>query len=529
MVVSHCNSMILAMPRSLSSRFLLRGFALMRTTNVFLLLVLAALFASPSARSTQCTVQDPSLRGSYVGECVSGVASGKGVAVGKNRYEGSFRDGWPSGAGVYTKSDGARFEGEFVGGKPHGRVTVYQPNGSTLEGTFREARLDGVGKATDSSGKVTAVELRDGKLVLVGSQASLSPSAPPSPPPLPSPSPLTPPAPPTPALSPVRWSPLVRLDDIYPAYALVNAARTPRGKPPRGFRGDPWGQVGFSVKTVTANSRVVVRVAIDQFAQPSEEQFLLEEPGDYVLYAKVRYDFATLRSTVQPTPVNVSWSMSVNGQSAGTQTKTVRMRSVNDAPYAVADDRGVTDLNYVFVGYVNEDFPGIDVLLKETIKNGHVREFVGYQRGPEWVDRQVEAIYNTLRRKGIRYSSITTTSGASSRVQSQHVRFLSDSVNAGQANCIDGTVLFASILRKIGIDSYVLLGPGHAIVGYSQSGNKRDGISAIETVMLGTDSFNAARRQGDAQLSEWSRKRDPQFHAISVADARNAGIAPIGR
>ncbi|MFZ8431498.1 hypothetical protein ACO1MU_14375, partial [Staphylococcus aureus] len=68
-------------------------------------------------------------------------------------------------------------------------------------------------------------------------------------------------------------------------------------------------------------------------------------------------------------------------------------------------------------------------------------------------------------------------------VSSQHVRFIDDSVRVRQANCIDGTVLFASILRKIGIDPLIVLVPGHAFLGFYLDGQRRQ-IAFLETTMM---------------------------------------------
>lgn len=185
--------------------------------------------------------------------------------------------------------------------------------------------------------------------------------------------------------------------------------------------------------------------------------------------------------------------------------------------------RAAQDLSWVFAAYVNEDHPWIEKILQETLKRGKARQFVGYtQAGPADVDRQVEAIYDMLQRSGIKCSSIVTTSAVSDRVDSQHVRFLTDSLKSSQANCIDGTVTMASILRKIAIHSYVILGPGHAMLGYSLTDDPRTGIAALETTMIGTARFAAARFQGDTTFREWTANyaHDPQ---LMVLTSRNSG------
>jgi len=400
--------------------------------------------------------------------------------VGKDRYEGGFRDGHITGYGIYTKADGRRYEGEFVDGKMNGRAKVYIPNGDILEGQFAENKLLGLGKLTrKTTGEVIDVELRDGKLARATSPTptAIAPASGSG----------------SQASDTVKWVPRLDLDDLFPSYILATATRKdppaltpqfPRGDPlsivanilqgaagtqavpeaiPMGVRylGDRWGQVGVQVRTTEPYQEVVVGVEVDEVAEPTSVRFKLDAPGDYLLYPKLRYKYDKLRAVTQPIPVN-TWKVTVNGKPLGSQMRTATLRSVYDAPIQARTARGAENMSWVFAAYVTEDAPWIDKLLQETLQRRYVRQFIGYQGSTQDVTRQVEAIYNELHRRGIRYSSITTSSNASSKVVSQVVRFPSDSIANSQANCIDGTVLMASILRKIGLDAFIILGPSQA-------------------------------------------------------------------
>ena len=66
--------------------------------------------------------------------------------------------------------------------------------------------------------------------------------------------------------------------------------------------------------------------------------------------------------------------------------------------------------------------------------------------------RQVYALWHTLQRRDFKYSSVSNSSLSSNVVYSQRVRTISDALGASQINCVDGSVLFASLLRAINID-----------------------------------------------------------------------------
>ncbi len=62
-----------------------------------------------------------SLKGTYSGDCRKGKASGQGVATGADHYEGSFKDGWPEGMGLYTWRKGDQYKGQFRKGLRSGQ------------------------------------------------------------------------------------------------------------------------------------------------------------------------------------------------------------------------------------------------------------------------------------------------------------------------------------------------------------------------------------------------------------------------
>lgn len=519
----------------------------------------AAAAQAQATAASPCTVRTPSLQTVYEGDCLAGYASGRGRASGSDRYEGQFRDGEPAGEGVYTFADGSRFEGEFVAGKVNGRARFVFVNGDLLEGRFRDSRLEGTGRLQRASGELLFVAWRDGAMVAVAAPpaaAAALPAAPAAPNAAPG------------AAGP--WSPRLDFEDLFPSYILAAATRkplegvrslaVPRGDPlgaigstarlqgdtsapaPTAqsryaggradamYLGDPWGLVGIKFRNRVPGTRVALRITVDEIAEPTDAEFTLPEVGDYALYPRLRYRFDRLRAMAQPIPVNVSWSVSIDGQPATTQTGVARVRSVQDAPLFVQTERGPENMSWVFAGFVTEDAPWLDELLKQAFQGAAIGA-IGYQRDEAAVHQQVAVIYDYLRSRGFRYSSITATSGSSNRVSSQIVRFPSDSVRTSQANCIDGTVLMASILRKIGIEPIIVLGPGHAMLGYYPQADPNQGFVVVETTMLESAGFLDAMRAGMATYKGWQAKNadHPMFKRIPVAEARRAGVMPIAR
>ncbi|MFN9880130.1 MAG: hypothetical protein ACK557_16795, partial [Planctomycetota bacterium] len=284
---------------------------------------------------------------------------------------------------------------------------------------------------------------------------------------------------------------------------------------------------------------------------------------------KAKWDFEALRKVKEQTPVVVSFKVTVDDEELDEQTENYIVRSINDCPfYVLADQEGAefTDLSWVFSAYANENHPWIDGILKEALQSELVNSFTGYQSGdPDEVIAQVFAIWNVLQRRGIKYSDISTTV-PSKLVFSQSVRFLDDSIDATQANCVDGSVLMASILRKIGIDVHLVMVPGHCFLAFRVTDKPIENIEelfaegsdlvGLETTMLGNDklmpikdlpampdklkqeefqasfeTFKAAigaaneslRTHADAMISG----KVPDAQLISIEHARKFGIMPI--
>jgi hypothetical protein len=245
----------------------------------------------------------------------------------------------------------------------------------------------------------------------------------------------------------------------------------------------------------------------------------------------------------------------------GEQTVAVDVHSLNDCLFAVLNDDGDVELdaNWNFAAYVNENHPWVDEVLRDALDTKVVDSFDGYQsEDPEQVIMQIYAVWNVMQRRGIKYSSITTTASESDTVLSQHVRLFDESINAHQANCADGSVMLAAVLRKIGLDTYLVTVPGHMYLAVNLAEGDDSTMIGIETTMMGQDSlkdfdelgdvskkqreklknqasfktFEAAVDAATQDLDDNQKKFDDEdetdYQLIDIAEARSEGIMPLG-
>src|SRR5207244_4118201 len=83
--------------------------------------------------------------------------------------------------------------------------------------------------------------------------------------------------------------------------------------------------------------------------------------------------------------------------------------------------------------------------------------------------------------------SITASANGSDIAFSQHVRLVGESSKANQANCADGSVLIASVLEKIGLETDLIKVPGHMFVRFwldPWEGDRKH-YCCLETTLLG--------------------------------------------
>lgn len=71
----------------------------------------------------------------------------------------------------------------------------------------------------------------------------------------------------------------------------------------------------------------------------------------------------------------------------------------------------------------------------------------------------------------------------------------------GQAYCLDGALLFASLLENIQMEPLIVLIPGHAFVGWRVWRGSAE-YEFLETTMIRGDSFNDALSEGNRQYRE---------------------------
>ena len=271
--------------------------------------------------------------------------------------------------------------------------------------------------------------------------------------------------------------------------------------------------------------------------QLSIDSGLLQEPllvtqnapsGRFFLSPDIPWNYDTLRRVDQLRPETFVITVT-EGEKMAQTSVLCTVHPVNEAVSRVLDPETGQwqDTSICYAAFVNEDHPWIGTLLREAASHGTLERFAGYEFGERSVVEQLESIWEALAARRLTYVDLSTTSGGVPGVASQYVRFLDQSVREQGANCVDASVMMASIFRRIGLRPVLFFAPGHCFVAVYDAAQGGQ-LIPIETTMLGTAPFTAALNSGLKELAAATPNlNSPGYSAVDIALARQAGVKPI--
>lgn len=224
-------------------------------------------------------------------------------------------------------------------------------------------------------------------------------------------------------------------------------------------------------------------------------------------------------------------------------TEHIRFHARDTALLGVTEANGsIRDLTNFLAAWVTPRHPEIEKVLRRATDYHSDKEFGGYQEGNTFSDvgdnvrEQARAIFQALKRDiGLRYIDSTLDLGATENQITQRVRLPSQCLESGTANCIDGAVLFASLLELASIKPLLILVPGHAFVGWYINPLMKQ-YEFLETTLISNGEFDEAQQVAQESFDEAMALGSfdkPLFSSsgfarlIDVAMEREEGIFPL--
>jgi hypothetical protein len=226
-------------------------------------------------------------------------------------------------------------------------------------------------------------------------------------------------------------------------------------------------------------------------------------------------------STLEKSPT--TWSRLVESH----DTQNVLLLSRNSSFNGVTDPQNGMlpgGLFRYYGAWVTPHIEPVQDILRRAAELVADQQIWGYQGSPDFVPRQVRGLYNALEKVGIRYVNSIIDFGAGPGLLTQRTRLPRESLKHRSANCIDGAVLFASLLESASLHAGLVLVPGHAFVAWEKWPGTDD-WDYLETTMIGTHDFAVANARGRDLYTRWSA--DSRARLLKLNDLRSEGIWPM--
>ena len=165
------------------------------------------------------------------------------------------------------------------------------------------------------------------------------------------------------------------------------------------------------------------------------------------------------------------------------------------APLAMRDPTSgaVLDLTPYLGAFVTPNDPPVIAFLRHAAAAHAEKRLVGYQGDASKVEPQVRAIFEALKQNAsITYVNSVVDFSPDVNTSNQRVRLPRESLADQQANCIDGTVLFASLLEAASLSPALVIVPGHAFLAWETWSKEPREWRFLETTMIGSSTFEEA-------------------------------------
>ncbi|MDA8325612.1 MAG: hypothetical protein M0033_05270 [Nitrospiraceae bacterium] len=250
-----------------------------------------------------------------------------------------------------------------------------------------------------------------------------------------------------------------------------------------------------------------------------------------------------LLNNISLMPATIILKAQADGKVLYDETQNINIRPVDDMVWGLNKPWDTTPL---IAAWVTPKDPLIEQIL--SIAKGGIWNriiFDGYmENNPSHVIEQVRAIFNAVRNLDVSYVNSTINFGQVS-YNTQRVRIPKESISERSANCIDGTVLFASLFENIGLEPLIVLvnDPpiGHAFIGVRLSPGSNQNVLFIETTDVGRPieesistletTYNAAVKDATDEYSKYYNdahtKPSASVQIIDIKQARQMGIYPL--
>lgn len=209
-----------------------------------------------------------------------------------------------------------------------------------------------------------------------------------------------------------------------------------------------------------------------------------------------------------------------NGTPVFDETKDITWLGTQTWIYEVTEHGGLWQRSLVeTLGfYIDPMACEVETIIKYAIQRHPRKQLAGTQ---DELEPQVQAIFDAIKLDlQINYVSTTITFGLANNEVGQRLRSFKEILEAKAGNCIDLSILFASVLESLGIPGGILLMPGHAMPYWQDT----KGEHPIEIVVPAETAYEKAKRDAIARIGQFKKE---QLLLVETKRCREVGVKPL--
>jgi len=135
-----------------------------------------------------------------------------------------------------------------------------------------------------------------------------------------------------------------------------------------------------------------------------------------------------------------------------------------------------------------------------------------YGTNPEII---IQALWNELKSLGFKYDDAPISIGNSQRASYQPINPPEVTINKRSGNCLELSILFASVLENLNLEPLIVLIEQHAFLGWEFQGN----LYFLETTLIDSGKFDEAKTEG---MTEY--KQDGWKKSLKISQLRKDGF-----
>jgi len=174
------------------------------------------------------------------------------------------------------------------------------------------------------------------------------------------------------------------------------------------------------------------------------------------------------------------------------------------------------DTHEPMVCWVTPDNMKVLGIVDEVIKKVGINNI-----GPsKQVEPQIRAIWDTLKEKNIKYEIDSYSIGTSERASYQRISYPQKTLYKNSGNCLDLTILFASVMRALLLEPIIVLKEEHSFLGWELPD---ESMGFLETIYVADKSFEKAIDKGFNQYIECVTENKWKID-LKISDLRSKGF-----